>query len=127
MPSLFDLSGRVAVVIGATSGIGRTLALGLADAGADVVATGRPRRWSTRSRQKSKVAAVEGGRGSRGSENRRYANHEAALMRPIVARDLRTICAHAIGTFLVRGSTLDTFLTAVPDAAVQVVPLTQRR
>ena len=38
---LFDLSGRVAVVVGGTSGIGRTLALGLADAGADVVATGR--------------------------------------------------------------------------------------
>ncbi|HXW07851.1 MAG TPA: SDR family oxidoreductase [Vicinamibacterales bacterium] len=39
--SLFDLAGRVAVVVGGTSGIGRTLALGLADAGADVVATGR--------------------------------------------------------------------------------------
>jgi NAD(P)-dependent dehydrogenase (short-subunit alcohol dehydrogenase family) len=38
---LFDLSGRLAVVIGGTSGIGRTLALGLARAGADVVATGR--------------------------------------------------------------------------------------
>jgi NAD(P)-dependent dehydrogenase (short-subunit alcohol dehydrogenase family) len=38
---LFDLTGRTAVVIGGTSGIGRTLALGLADAGADVVATGR--------------------------------------------------------------------------------------
>ena len=37
----FDLSGRVAVVAGGTSGIGRMLALGLADAGADVVATGR--------------------------------------------------------------------------------------
>ena len=37
----FDLSGRRAVVVGGTSGIGRTLALGLADAGADVVATGR--------------------------------------------------------------------------------------
>jgi NAD(P)-dependent dehydrogenase (short-subunit alcohol dehydrogenase family) len=37
----FDLSGRVAVVVGGTSGIGRALALGLADAGADVVATGR--------------------------------------------------------------------------------------
>jgi NAD(P)-dependent dehydrogenase (short-subunit alcohol dehydrogenase family) len=36
-----DLTGRVAVVIGGTSGIGRTLALGLAEAGADVVATGR--------------------------------------------------------------------------------------
>jgi NAD(P)-dependent dehydrogenase (short-subunit alcohol dehydrogenase family) len=39
--NLFDLTGRTAVVIGGTSGIGRTLALGLADAGADVVASGR--------------------------------------------------------------------------------------
>jgi len=39
--SLFDLTGRVAVVVGGTSGIGRTLALGLAQAGADVVATAR--------------------------------------------------------------------------------------
>jgi NAD(P)-dependent dehydrogenase (short-subunit alcohol dehydrogenase family) len=38
---LFDLSGRVAVVMGGTSGIGRALAIGLAEAGADVVATGR--------------------------------------------------------------------------------------
>ena len=36
-----DLSGRVAVVIGGTSGIGRSLSIGLAQAGADVVATGR--------------------------------------------------------------------------------------
>jgi len=40
-PSILDLSGQTAVVIGGTSGIGRTLALGLADAGANVVATGR--------------------------------------------------------------------------------------
>src|SRR5262245_56708166 len=40
-PSLFDLSGRVAVVVGGTSGIGKAMALGLAAAGADVVATGR--------------------------------------------------------------------------------------
>lgn len=39
--ALFDLSGRIAVVAGGTSGIGRTLALGLADAGADVVVVGR--------------------------------------------------------------------------------------
>ncbi|MBV9083909.1 MAG: SDR family oxidoreductase [Acidobacteriaceae bacterium] len=38
---LFDLSGRVAVVMGGTSGIGRTLAIGMAEAGADVIATGR--------------------------------------------------------------------------------------
>lgn len=36
-----DLTGRVAVVVGGTSGIGRTLAVGLAEAGADVVASGR--------------------------------------------------------------------------------------
>ncbi len=36
-----DLSGKTAVVVGGTSGIGLTLALGLADAGANVVATGR--------------------------------------------------------------------------------------
>jgi NAD(P)-dependent dehydrogenase (short-subunit alcohol dehydrogenase family) len=36
-----DLANRTAVVIGATSGIGRAIALGLADAGADVVPAGR--------------------------------------------------------------------------------------
>jgi NAD(P)-dependent dehydrogenase (short-subunit alcohol dehydrogenase family) len=42
MPTqLFDLSGRVAVVMGGTSGIGRAIASGLAASGADVVATGR--------------------------------------------------------------------------------------
>jgi NAD(P)-dependent dehydrogenase (short-subunit alcohol dehydrogenase family) len=39
--NLMDLTGRVAVVIGGTSGIGRKLAVGLATAGANVVATGR--------------------------------------------------------------------------------------
>ena len=36
-----DLTGRVAVVVGGTSGIGRAIGLGLAQAGADVIATGR--------------------------------------------------------------------------------------
>jgi hypothetical protein len=39
--SFFGLTGRVAVVVGGTSGIGRVLALGLADAGATVVVTAR--------------------------------------------------------------------------------------
>ena len=38
---LLDLTGKTAVIIGGTSGIGLTLAKGLATAGADVVATGR--------------------------------------------------------------------------------------
>ncbi len=38
---LFNLSGRVAVIMGGTSGIGRAIAKGLADCGADVVAAGR--------------------------------------------------------------------------------------
>jgi NAD(P)-dependent dehydrogenase (short-subunit alcohol dehydrogenase family) len=46
-----DLAGRVAVVVGGSSGIGRALALGLADAGADVVAAAR---------RADRVAAVAG-------------------------------------------------------------------
>jgi len=39
--NIFSLEGKTAVVFGGTSGIGRTLSLGLADAGADVVASAR--------------------------------------------------------------------------------------
>lgn len=41
MSGLFDLSGRVAVVTGANTGIGQGIALALAAAGADVAAVGR--------------------------------------------------------------------------------------
>lgn len=41
MSDLFDLKGKVAVVVGGAGGIGRALALGLADFGADVVVTSR--------------------------------------------------------------------------------------
>jgi NAD(P)-dependent dehydrogenase (short-subunit alcohol dehydrogenase family) len=40
---IFQLKGKSAVVIGGTSGIGRALSLGLADAGANVVASSRRR------------------------------------------------------------------------------------
>ena len=49
--NLFDLSGRVAVVTGGTTGIGHAIALGLAAAGADVVASSR------RAEQVEKTAA----------------------------------------------------------------------
>jgi 2-dehydro-3-deoxy-D-gluconate 5-dehydrogenase len=39
--SLFDLSGRVAIVTGANTGIGQAIALALAGAGADIAAVGR--------------------------------------------------------------------------------------
>jgi NAD(P)-dependent dehydrogenase (short-subunit alcohol dehydrogenase family) len=48
---LFDLSGRVAVVTGGTTGLGHAIALGLAEAGADVVASSR------RLEQVEKIAA----------------------------------------------------------------------
>jgi NAD(P)-dependent dehydrogenase (short-subunit alcohol dehydrogenase family) len=38
---LFDLGGRVAVITGGTTGLGREIALGMAAAGADVVASSR--------------------------------------------------------------------------------------
>ena len=41
MPGPFDLSGRVAVVTGANTGIGQGIALALAAAGADIAAVGR--------------------------------------------------------------------------------------
>ena len=54
---LFDLSGKKAVVVGGTSGIGLAMAVGLAEAGADVVSSSR------RQEQVDDAAALIEGRG----------------------------------------------------------------
>jgi NAD(P)-dependent dehydrogenase (short-subunit alcohol dehydrogenase family) len=43
-PKILDLSGRIAVVVGGTSGLGKAIAIGLAHHGADVVPSGRRSR-----------------------------------------------------------------------------------
>jgi carbohydrate kinase (thermoresistant glucokinase family) len=54
---LFDLTGKTAVVVGGTSGIGLAMAVGLAEAGADVVSSSR------RQEQVDDAAALIEGRG----------------------------------------------------------------
>jgi NAD(P)-dependent dehydrogenase (short-subunit alcohol dehydrogenase family) len=83
--SLFDLSGRAAVVVGGTTGIGRALALGLADAGANVVATGRRREA---------VDAVAAEIEQRG---RRTLRHPADVGDSASLRALRNECLEAFG------------------------------
>lgn len=41
VPSLFDVNGKVALITGATGGFGKAIAIGLAQAGVKVMATGR--------------------------------------------------------------------------------------
>lgn len=85
MTNLFDLSGRVAVVVGGSSGIGRTLALGLADAGADVVATAR---------REELVHAVAGEIEGRGRRTLRIASDVADVAS---LERVRSACVDAFG------------------------------
>jgi NAD(P)-dependent dehydrogenase (short-subunit alcohol dehydrogenase family) len=83
--SLFDLSGRAAVVVGGTSGIGRTLALGLADAGADVVVTGR------------RVALVDAVASEIETRGRRTLRMTADVADAAALEQLRQACVEAYG------------------------------
>ena len=47
MSKLFDLSGKTALVTGANTGIGQGIAIGLAEAGANIVAVGRTKPVET--------------------------------------------------------------------------------
>ena len=81
---LFSLEGKVAVVTGGTSGIGRALSLGFADAGADVIATAR------RQQQVDETAAeIE----KRGRETLRMTSDVADRS------TLETLCAAALERF----------------------------
>ena len=80
-----DLAGRVAVVIGGTSGIGRAIALGLAAAGADVVSTGR------RSEQVDAVASEIEALG------RRSLRKTTDQTNPVQIKELLAACVVAFG------------------------------
>jgi len=85
MPSLFSLDGRLAVVVGGTSGLGRALSFGLADAGADVVVTAR------RAALVDEVAGEIEARGRRTLRMTADVADEAALIR------VRDACLDAFG------------------------------
>ncbi|RJF91561.1 2-dehydro-3-deoxy-D-gluconate 5-dehydrogenase KduD [Sphingomonas cavernae] len=59
MNSLFDLSGKVAVVTGANTGIGQGIALALAAAGADIAAVGRSAAEETVTKARSMGRCAE--------------------------------------------------------------------
>jgi len=58
LPALFDLTGRVAVVTGGNRGIGRSIALGLAEAGAAVAIFGRNEEKNQQVRAELKAIGV---------------------------------------------------------------------
>jgi NAD(P)-dependent dehydrogenase (short-subunit alcohol dehydrogenase family) len=91
-----DLTGRVAFVTGGTSGIGRALALGLAEAGADVVPSSR------RLEEVEKTAAAIEGRGRRtvriASDVTDRASLEAALAATVKGLGKVDILVNCAGT-----------------------------
>ena len=83
--TLFDLTGRLAVVVGGTSGIGRAMALGLADAGADVVVTGR------------RAANIEGVAGEIEARGRRTLRIPADVGETAGLEEVRDACVETFG------------------------------
>jgi NAD(P)-dependent dehydrogenase (short-subunit alcohol dehydrogenase family) len=79
-----DLSGKVAVVVGGTSGIGRAITCGMADAGADVVPT---------SRRKEEVEAAAADVESRGRKAVRVTSDvtDVASLEAALAATLHTL------------------------------------
>ena len=92
-PQVFSLEGKVAVVTGGTSGIGLALSLGLADAGADVIATARRQQQvddtakeiEARGRKTIRIASDVG---DRASMEKLLAASKAQGRREIVVSDL---------------------------------------
>jgi NAD(P)-dependent dehydrogenase (short-subunit alcohol dehydrogenase family) len=82
-PIIFDLEEKTAVVIGGTAGIGRILSLGLADAGADVIASAR------RQEQVDETAAEIERRGRQTLRLRSDVSNRASLEQ-LLAASLRT-------------------------------------
>ncbi len=78
MTNPFDLSSKLALVIGGTSGIGKALALGLARAGADVIATSRSAEACT-----TMAEAIR-------NENRRTLNYPSDVTTRASVEALRT-------------------------------------
>jgi NAD(P)-dependent dehydrogenase (short-subunit alcohol dehydrogenase family) len=84
LPSSLSLNGRTAVVIGGTSGIGLALSLGLAEAGADVIASAR------RSEQVNEAADKIEALGRRTLRETSDVSDRVSLER---------LCAHTLETF----------------------------
>ena len=83
MASAFDLTGKVALVTGANTGLGKGLAVGLAAAGADIVAAGR----STPAETEKAVRAL----------GRKFAFVPADFSRPSIAGDVAARAEAAFG------------------------------